>query len=79
MPEKAKEGISVKKVNAVYELEGVMALKPDLFTQAKLSPLLWPNESVHLYQVVLYWCGFILCSLVKKGGYCLELILLCPN
>ncbi len=38
LPAKAKEGIQVKKVKAVYELDGVMALKPDLFTQTKLSP-----------------------------------------
>ena len=40
----AKEGIEVKKVNGVYELVGVMALKPNLFTQTKLSP--YVNGSV---------------------------------
>ena len=38
LPAEAKDGIEVKKINGVYELVGVMALQPNLFTQTKLSP-----------------------------------------
>jgi hypothetical protein len=44
LPERAKDSIEARLVDGMYELSGVMALKPDLFTRTDLSP--YVNGSV---------------------------------
>jgi hypothetical protein len=38
LPESAKANIKTRAVEDMYELSGIMALKPDLFTRTDLSP-----------------------------------------
>jgi len=38
IPETARQGIKLKPSGTAYEMEGVVPVKPDLFTQTELSP-----------------------------------------
>lgn len=38
LPDAAKKSINIKKLDAVYELQGVVPMMPNLFTRTELSP-----------------------------------------